>query len=538
MKKNIYLLLLCLLPFSHQTFSQNHKEKGPKLVVGIVIDQMRYEYLLRYRDNYGEGGFVRMMEEGFNNKNTHYNYIPTKTAPGHASIYTGTTPKFHGIIANSWYDRNLRRDIENVEDTVRGEFTPINLLSSTITDELKLSTQSKSKVISVSLKNRGAILPAGHNPDGAYWYDDKSGQFMSSSYYGERLPQWLVQFNNKGLADSLLNLNWEPIRPVADYHGGPDASPHEKLFKGKKNSTFPYPLSELRKHNGNFKLLPTTPFGNTILTQLAKASIQGENLGNNAHTDFLAISYSSPDKVGHDFGPQSIELEDVYIRLDKDLEELLAYLDQKVGKDEYLVFLTADHAVAETVGQMQESTRIPAGNITESEIEYNLNLFLSGHHGDKQWVEAIVNEQIYLDRRIILEERLEIDLVQQQAANFVGMMEGVAAAYPAHIFKWNQFNKGVENLLQMGYHPKRSGDVLLVYEPGWMVRDSKGTTHGSGYNYDTHVPLLWFGKGIKKGMSVKRQHITDIAPTLAFLLNIKLPNAAIGDPIEELFAGH
>lgn len=504
------------------------------MVVGIVVDQMRPEYLYRYYDKYCNDGFKRIMREGFVNKNTHYNYIPTKTAPGHASVYTGATPGVHGIIGNNWYDRRLRRDIENVEDTVLKCLSPRNMLSTTITDELKIATQNRGKVVGISIKDRGAILPAGHNPDGAFWYEEETGNFTSSKYYSNPTPEWLTKFNSKHHADSLLNLTWNTLLPMAEYtESGPDDTQYEEIFEGKKRPVFPYDLAELRGKNGNFELLPTTPFGNTITTLLAMAAVEGESIGEDDVTDFLAISYSSTDKIGHGFGPQSVEVEDVYLRLDQELASLLAYLDKNVGKGEYLLFLTADHAVAE-VPRFMNDQKMPAGLFPEEALQEKINAHLVGLFGKGKWVEAVGNEQVFLNQTLIKGAKLEMVKVQQLVADFLVQQEGIARSFPANLFKANYYEGGAEALLHRGYHWKRSGDVLMVYEPGWLPHDSVGTSHGSGYAYDTHVPLLWYGWGVTAGFSSTYHAITEIAPTVSMMLNIKAPNSSSAIVIQDL----
>lgn len=533
--RNIFIVAIfltaCTTGVDQITTMGTEQVDRPKLVVGIVVDQMRHEYLYRFFDKYGDGGFKRLMKEGFVNKNAHYNYIPTKTAPGHASVYTGATPSVHGIIGNSWYDRRLGRDIENVEDTVLKCFSPRNMLATTITDELKIATQGRSKVVGVSIKDRGAILPAGHNPDGAFWYEVETGNFISSAYYKNSNPEWLKKFNGRLYADSLLNLTWNTLLPIEQYtESGTDDTNYEEIFKGIDRPVFPYNLAELRKKNDNFELLPTTTFGNTITTLIAKAAMEGEQLGEDDITDFLAVSYSSTDKVGHGFGPQSVEVQDVYLRLDQEISVLLNYLDQHVGKGEYLVFLTADHAVAEVPGFMRDQ-KIPAGLIPEDGMKDILNTYLSGLYGKDYYVDAVDNEQVYLNQKLVQEKKLDLLRIQQQVADYLAQQEGIASAFPAHRFKTIPPAEGTQTLLFRGYHWKRSGDVLLVYEPGWLAHDPVGTSHGSGYTYDTHVPMLWFGWNVSTGVSTKRQHITDIAPTISMLLNIKLPSGATGEPI-------
>lgn len=542
MKKSSYLILLLALLTSIQLKAQNVNER-PKLVVGIVVDQMKQEYLTRFYGNFGEGGFKRFVEEGFMARNGHYNYSSTNTGPGHASVYTGTTPAVHGIVNNSWYSRSLGRSVYCAEDTTvvavggtakNGLISPMNLYSTTITDELKLYTQKQGKVIAMSIKDRGSALPGGHLSDGSYWYDSSTGEFMTSTYYMKDLPNWVKSFNSAQHVDKYLNMTWDTFLSIENYKiSGPDNSQYESGFRGKDTPTFPYNLKELRKDNGNFSLISSTPFGNSLLTEFAISAVDAENLGQDNTPDFLAVSYSSTDYIGHNFGPQSKEVQDTYIRLDRELAKLFDALDQKVGKGNYSVFLTADHAVAENSIQMKDDG-FKTDNFSNSNARKAVSAALSAKYGAKAWIESFSNN-IHLNHKLI--EAEGIDLYEMQ--NFVAakMMEqnGIYIALTARDLVTNNYTKNIKNLLQNAYHTKESGDVLVVMDPGWQTGGSKGTGHGNSWTYDTHVPILFYGWGIKKGNSVREIHITDIAPSVSMLLNMRLPNGATGTPIFEIF---
>ena len=396
-------VLLCHVLFAQQQPASSEK---PKLVVGIVVDQMRQEYLYRFYDKFGTGGFKRLMNDGFMLKNAHYNYAPTVTGPGHASVYSGTTPAVHGIIGNEYYDKDSKTLVNCVEDSLykpvgnnaaNGKLSPSRLMTSTITDELKLFTQKRAKVIGISIKDRGAILPAGHMADAAYWYDSKSGKFISSTYYMTKLPEWLNTFNGQNLAEKYLSQDWATLLPIDRYtESGPDDSPYERKFTGKDRATFPYKLSQLRSQNENHGLLTYTPFSNDYLTELAFAALGGEQLGKDATTDFLCVSYSAPDAIGHAVGPNAIEIEDTYLRLDRNIEELLRRLDKEVGPKNYTVFLTADHAVAD-VPQYLKDNKLPAGYFSSAYLKAKLDEFLSRYYPGKSFIENISNHQIFLN---------------------------------------------------------------------------------------------------------------------------------------------
>jgi hypothetical protein len=410
----------------------------------------------------------------------------------------------------------------------------------TITDELKMGAQKKSKVIGISVKDRGAVLPAGHLADGAYWYDGKSGKFITSTYYRNALPQWVETFNGLKLADSYLNQTWNTALPINQYtESSQDESPYERKLQGKEKPVFPYNLKELRKANGDFDLLSATPFGDDLLTEFAKASIAGEQMGKDADTDFLAISYSCPDIVGHAMGPNSIEIEDTYIRLDRNIEDLLKTLDKEVGENNYLVFLTADHAVAE-VPQYLKDNRIPAGNFAVSSLEINLNDFLQKYFPGKKIIEKISNDQIFLNQDLFAGDPksagIDLLIATELITNYLQSVEGIAQVFSKTLLKQGAHNEtGIKGMMVRGYNFKRSGDIAYQLEPHWISGGgAQGTTHGSAYSYDTHVPILFYGKGIKQGHSSTYHAITDIAPTLSVLLKIKFPSGCSGQPINEM----
>lgn len=540
----IFSVLFCL-----KIQAQSAEQAQPGLVVGIVVDQMRQEYLYRFESKFGEGGFKRMMREGFMLKNAHYNYTPTYTGPGHASIYTGTTPAIHGIIGNDWYDKESKLMVNCVADDRqkpvgselgKGDVSPWRMLSTTITDELELSTQRRSKVIGVSIKDRGAVLPAGHISDGAYWYDGKTGKFISSTYYKAALPVWVDKFNSLNLADIYLNQEWKTLLPMEQYkESGPDDSPYEVRLAGKDRSVFPYNLKELRKLNGQFELLGYTPFGNDLLTELAKAALKGEEIGRDEWTDFLTISYSSPDIIGHAMGPNSVELEDTYLRLDKNLEDLFNVLDKEIGKGKYTAFLTADHAVAD-VPQYLKDIKVPAGNFNVASLQAKLNEFLLTYFPGKTMIESVSNDQVFLNQELFMGDPkssgIDLLIATELISKYLLSVEGVAEVFSESLLHQGNYSEGgIKGMIIRGYNAKRSGDIVYTLQPGWISSMSpKGTTHGSPYSYDTHVPILFYGAGIKRGSSSQYHSIIDIAPTLSVLLKVKFPSGCTGMPIQEI----
>lgn len=545
--KKVLIVFLLMNVVSGMIHAQDALDR-PKLVVGIVVDQMRQEYLYRYYGKFSEGGFRRLMNDGFMLKNAHYNYAPTYTGPGHASVYTGTTPAIHGIIGNDFYDKLTTRMVNCVgdgrykpvgSDSGNGDVSPARMLSTTVTDELKLFTQKKATVVGISYKDRGAVLPAGHMANAAYWYDNTTGKFITSTYYMNDLPPWMEKFNQQKLADKYLSQEWKTYYPVEQYtESGPDDSPYETKMKGKVKPTFPYNLKELRGSSG-YDLLPNTPFMNDYLTDLAAATLEGENMGKDDITDFLTVSYSTTDLVGHAMGPNAVEVEDVYIRLDKNIESLLQKLDALAGKGNYTVFLTADHAVAE-VPQYLRDSKVPAGYFNDANVQANLEAYLLKYFPGREIIENMSNSQIFLRSSAfggdLRSSGVDLLIATELITKYLMATEGVANVFSENILRQADYNEGgIKGMIARGYHPKRSGDIAFVLEPGWFEASRiQGSTHGSPYTYDTHVPMLFYGKGIPKGSSTQRHVITDIAPTISVLLQIKFPSGTTGTPISEI----
>lgn len=545
------IITLVLLLIANFSIAQNVAPVDPpRLVVGIVVDQMRQEYLYRYYPKFGDDGFKRLINEGFMLRNAHYNYAPTVTGPGHASVYTGTTPSLHGIIGNDFYDKQLKKMVNCVgdplyaatdSDSPSGHVSPWRMLSSTVTDELKLFTNRQAKVIGVSIKDRGAVLPAGHIADAAYWFDARSGRFITSTYYLKEVPSWVKAFNAKNLSSIYLSQEWKTLLPLDQYkESGPDQSPYERKLEGKSAAVFPYDLKSLRGKNGEFELLPLTPFANDLVSEFARATITSEKMGKDAVPDFLCVSYSATDAVGHQTGPRSVEVEDVYIRLDRNIADLLKKLDQEVGQGNYVVFLTADHGVAD-VPQLLKDNGVPAGYFNDEHVKSLLTDFLGNYFPGKDLIANISNGQVFLNQEAFQgapkTTGMDLFIVSELIGRFLLAQDGVSNFYTEAMLRQGRFDEdGIKGKIIRGYHQKRSGDVVFTLEPGWIESNTvAGTTHGSPYAYDTHVPVLFYGKGIKKGSSVKYHPITDIAPTISVLLNISFPNSCTGKPVEEIF---
>ena len=549
---SIVTLFIVILLFNADLSAQNRGKDNdsdkllkvkPKLVVGIVVDQMRYDYLTRFYNHFGNDGFKRLVEEGFNCKNNHFNYAPTSTGPGHTSVYSGATPSVHGIIGNNWYDKELDADVYCASDdsytsvgttSNAGQMSPHRMTVTTITDELRLNNQMRGKTIAIALKDRGAVLPGGHTANAAYWFHGANeGKWITSSYYMEQLPKWVIDFNSSGKAQSYKKA-WNTIKDIKEYgESGADNNAYEGLFEGETSPIFPHSTTTLLNKTENFDIIKATPFGNSLTTDFVIEALKQEDLGKDEITDFLAVSFSSTDYVGHMYGVNSKEVQDTYIRLDEDLARLFKALDKNVGEGEYTVFLTADHGAIEVPAYLKDK-KIPAGYIDNAANSKKLSEFLKYTYGTVDILKNYSNYQLFLDHKIIKNLNLDLTDVQTEIAQeFLGY-DAIDRVYTASQMWNNQYTSGIPYILQNGFNQKRSGDILVVLKPGFISYSKTGSTHGSPQIYDTHTPLLFYGMGIKPGSTVNRTEIPDIAPTIAALLGISFPSGANGKPITEV----
>ncbi len=510
----------------------------PELIVAIVIDQMRYDYLYRYFDLYGDDGFKRLMREGYHFHNTNYSYIPTYTGPGHASIFTGTTPSVHGIIANNWFDKESGSSMYVVQDlsvngvgtdSKDGQMSPRNMLTTTFADEWRLFSNFRSKSIGIALKDRGAILPAGHTANAAYWYEGGSGKWVSSTFYMDKLPRWVNDYNKRKRPVTLVQQNWEPALPLEQYRvvSSEDDNPYEGPFMGQARPTFPHNLPVIYKRLGT-NLIKNTPGGNTITFEMGMAAIEAEKLGQRGITDILTLSFSTPDYVGHQFGPRAMEIADIYVRFDRELGAFMRYLDQVIGEGKYTLFLTADHGAADNPSFMADA-KIPAGIFTK-DFGKEVDSLLAIEFGHANLISAYMNLQFYLNSERIEQAELSRAAIQQFIVNHSRSKKEILFAHTLEDYLNNEFTQGLRGMNQLGIMDQRSGDVILTIHPAYleMPWQKTGTTHGTGYSYDTRVPLLFYGIGIPQGESFEQVEITDIAPTISNMLRMHQPNGSSG----------
>lgn len=541
-----FLLLLLFVPgslFSQVGTPGKTSIKRPKLIVGIVVDQMRWDYLYRYYDRYApDGGIKTMLNQGFSCENTFINYVPTVTACGHTCLYTGSVPAIHGIAGNEWYDPRTKQTVYCTADntvngvgtnSAAGKMSPRNMLTTTITDELRLATNFQGKVIGLSFKDRGAILPAGHSANAAYWYDGATGNFISSTYYMQSLPQWVTDFNNKKYADQFFKKGWNTLYPLNSYR---QSTADEQSWEGKPlgedQKGFPYKLDKFIG-SANYGALISTPFGNTFTKQMAIAAIEGEQLGADSITDFLAVSFSTPDYIGHAFGPNSIEQEDDFLRLDKDLGDLLNYLDKKVGKNQYLVFLSADHGAAHA-GGFSQHFKLPGGYVQYGPLETDVDSLLRKQFGNYKFLEASDNYQLYLDQHLIDSLKLNRAEMYETVVKFLLKQPYVENAFALRDVMKVSLPDHIRQQVVNGYNRLRSGDIFYYFSPGYFSGGTSGTTHGAWNPYDSHIPLLWYGWNVKAGKTNRQTYMTDVSATLAAMLRIQMPSGCVGSVIGEL----
>jgi predicted AlkP superfamily pyrophosphatase or phosphodiesterase len=488
----------------------------------------------------------KLLNEGTVCRNANYNYLLTQSAPGYATIVTGTTPSHHGIVSNEWYQRlkevmlyctnddKVKTSGGNSKD---GQMSPKHLIASSFSDELKIFNKNRSKVIGISLKDYAAILPVGHLADAAYWMENESGNWISSSYYMDSLPDWVKKINNMRLPDIYVSREWNTMFPIQDYSESlSDENGYESGLK-ENSKTFPYILNEL-KNPDDYSILRYTPFGNTYAKDLAIAAVDNEKLGKDAYTDFLSISFSSNGYVSDIYGPRSVEIEDIYLRLDLDIAHFLDFINDNIGKENVLVFLTSDRGAID-IPEYLEDINMPGGYFNSRSAIAVLKSYLKAIYGRGDWVKAYFDQQLYLNQTLKEDSKLPLGEFQQRAAQFLVQFTGIANAITATTFQTTNFTDGILEKSQNSYNPERSGDVIINYSPGWVEQYGKKlnpqvSNFSSAYRYSTHVPLIWYGWKIKRISINRLVSISDIAPTLASMLNISFPNACTGEPILEI----
>lgn len=539
-RKALSLLYFLAITF----FNSTAQVSRPKLVVGLVIDQMRWDYLYRYSDLYGINGFKRLLREGFSAENTIIPYTPTVTAAGHTCIYTGSVPAIHGIVANDWVERETGARMYCATDTSvmpvgsnsmwEGQMSPRNMLVNSIADELRLATNFRSKVIGIALKDRGGIFPAGHSANAAYWFDDRTGQWITSSYYMKELPPWVLQYNRRRVPDSLMRTEWNLLYDRSKYiqSTGDDMS-WERLLESDKKRTFPHSYASVIG-SSRYDPLRSSPYGTVYTFDFAKEIIRNERMGQSGETDMLCVSISSTDYIGHRYGPNSLEAEDMYLRLDKEIASFLNYLDQAFGKGNYLLFLSADHGAPNAAGFLLENKYLNAGTLSSDEMRKRMNQFLKGKLGDSSLVKRIFDFQAYLDIKRIDSLGLNLKEVKKELVNYLKAQKEIWNAFDEEDLMSTILPPVVKEKISNSYYFRRSGDVQYFYKPQYVEGPANGVEHGAWYPYDSHIPCVFFGWGVKPGRTYRETSMADITPTIASMLRIQMPSGCIGKAITEL----
>ena len=532
-----FLLISFLVPGLQ---AQRIPSEKPKLVVGITVSGMRFDYLPAYWDKFGDDGFKRMANTGTYCRNARYDHLITESATGYATIATGARADAHGIVADYWYERSAGQVRYCVEDQkVRGllgsdgngRTSPTAMLSRTLTDELRISTQFRSKVIGVSLDPKASVLQSGHTANGAYWFDPFNGNWTTSSYYADSLSGWVQELNAKNHKDIYLDQMWVPLLPIGEYTASMlDNNPYEKGFNGQ--ITFPYDLRKLSgsKRRTDYSLLMLTPFGNTYTKDFAISAIVNEELGRRGVTDWINISFNATKYLSERFTTWSVEVQDMYLRLDRDLAHLLQFLDEHVGLENTLIYLTADHAIADDPGYLAEY-RVPAGEFNSRANISLLRSYLNAVYGQGDWVHLYYANQVYLNRKLIEDSRLSLEEVQERVAGFLIQFSGVSNAMPAYVLERNNFTEGIFHKVQNSYNQKRSGDVIIYLTPGWVEKQNDGGAVLPNYHFEAHVPLIFYGWKVNRASLPDRVSPLDIVPTIAYYLEISVPVNASGKVI-------
>lgn len=541
----LYLLAISLYAVSQSAYIPPEK---PRLVIGIFVEQLRYDQLERIWNILPENGMKRMVNEGTYYRNTSIDYLSTQAAPAFATISSGASPSAHGITSDSWFHPFNDEMVFCVQDATVGPvggsfetglFSPANLLSSTFADELQLSSCGSARVYGIGVREMSAILTAGHAADGAFWYDDRTGTWMSSTYYMESLPPWLMDLNAMMLPNQYLNQVWKPLHDPVTYPGcQPDSSRFERGFNGQ--TWFPYDLKALSTKGRlinvqrDYSKLRETPFSDEFVTELALRLIDHEELGKDEETDYLAITYSATDYIGHRFGPSSVESSDALIRLDRNIARLIEKVDKSLGKKNVLIYLVSAHGISEIPAILEES-RVPSGYFQLNQSLQLLRSYLNAIYGQGDWVRGIFDSQVFLNRNLIEGAKIDIEEMQKRVARFMVQFSGVAAAVPTSVFEMSDFAGGLLRKMSNNYSQQRSGDVMIALNPGWVEKGDNVTGHNSPWEYDSHVPLIWYGWTASRASVTRRVSTRDIATTLSVLCGVPLPNASSGDPLHELF---
>lgn len=537
---NKFISAIILIFISFGTFAQSMLQTGtqPKLVVGIVIENMRPDYIQRYWNKYGENGFRKLYSQGAICNNVQLKQHIQNYASGTATLFTGVYPATHGVINKNWYDKFNVKETECTEDnsfisvgsdSKEGNASPLKLLSNTITDNMKIFSMGKSRVYSVALNRESAIFSAGHAADAAYWFDVETGRMISSTFYLNVFPDWVRLFNSENYAEKYSYRNWAPLLPEIDYTESlADDYQFEKGYFGKYK-IFPHTISKYLKEAGSLKPFKTTPSANMMIKDFALQIMLNEELGSDEFTDFVSVVFSSMDYENNNFGPVSIEMEDTYLNIDRFIADIVNAVEKKYNTENVLFFLTANTSAPYPVDYLKNEFHLPVDYFNIESAIALLNSYLNITYGDNKWIEYYDEHQIYLDQKLIAKNKLDLNEFQNTVASFIDEFEGVMVAMPANLLERGIQANGMLEPLYKTYVKGRSGDCLFVLKEGWQPQYKFKKVI---YNDQTHIPLVFYGNHIKPTVIQAKYEAIDLVPTLSWLLNIPPPDKSQGKVIE------
>lgn len=536
----LLLLLFSLLSLNGRSQQAARAVPKPKMVLVINVEQMRSDYLVRYAGKFDHGGFLRLLERGAVCTNASMNLHVQKNITGVPTLFTGAYPARHGIINETWFDRLKDKEVDAVSDnnymtvgsdSKEGQKSGRMLLSPTLGDGMKLYTNGNGKVFSVGLNDYSAVFSAGHSADGAYWIDNQTGNMISSSYFVNQFPGWAFDFNNKHILQTYVSRDWTTLIPIGSYTASADdKNPFEKGYFDKYNS-FPYDLKKLVSTEGSYRVMKTTPYGNRLVRDFAINLMENEQLGRDEFPDLLTLNFASMDYANAIFGPSSVEMEDTYLRLDQDITAILDYIDKNIGQANTLVVLTSSCSSSYPVEELQQKYNMPVGYVSPESMVALMKSYLNITFGQGDWVEYVNDQQIYMNRRLIEKQKVNLNEFLDKASKFINQFEGVKIAAPATGFEQGDYATSLLTTISKSYNFKRSGDVLFMFEDGWapQFKFRKVT-----YTDNTRIPMIWMGEAVKSGRIRQSIDAIDLVPTIFDLLGYDIPPHCEGRVITEI----
>ncbi|SHJ15781.1 Type I phosphodiesterase / nucleotide pyrophosphatase [Tangfeifania diversioriginum] len=542
MTKNLILVLFILLFISENVQAQQPaavREK-PKVVIGLMIENMRPDYIQRYWDKLGPNGFKKLYNNGAVCTNINLTQHIQSYAGGTATLFTGVHPSMHGIVDKKWYDRLKQKEIECTRDdyyftvgadTDQGNASPKKLLSNTITDNLKIFSRGEALVFSAAMNRESAIFSAGHVADGAYWYDTESGKIISSSFYLSTFPEWVREFNTQNYGEMYSYRNWVTFMPPKEYtESEEDNYILEKGYFDRWN-TFPHTVGRYSRKAENLSPVKTTPYANQIIKDFAIRLMENEPIGQDEVTDFFTITFSSMDYENGNFGPASVEMQDTYLYMDQYIGEVINHAENKYGKDNVLFFLTANTSASYPVEYLQEEFNMPVDHFSPESAIALLTSYLNITYGQENWIEYYSDLQVYLNHELIKKNKINLDEMRDEASNFINQFEGVQVSLPAYQLEQGNSPNGLLSLIYKSYAKNRSGDFLFLLKEGWQPSYKFKKVN---YTDQSHIPLVFYGGGISPKIISKKQNAVDFAPTLCHLIGIPMPDKTQGEVISDM----